>query len=215
MNERKEDLMERFFRIGMLLHRYHHQNFGRFAPFKNPHRGQGRVLSILKMQPEISQKELSYLLDMRNQSLGELLAKLERGGFIERTPSEKDRRVMNVKLTPEGAKAAEQTEEKVSGGDKLFDCFSDEEQNSVIALLDRLIEELESSMGTDDMPHRGDRRPPFDMGRMSAMFGLGRGQPPFDRERGTPPFGDHDRPHCGRSHRHKDGDHNTNEGGKS
>lgn len=33
------------------------------------HIGQGRVLAILKLKPEISQRDLSYLLDMSKQSL--------------------------------------------------------------------------------------------------------------------------------------------------
>ena len=56
---------------------------------------------------------------MRPQSLGELLSKLEKNGYILRTPSETDRRVMNIKLTDEGIKATETTEPEFSF-DKLF-----------------------------------------------------------------------------------------------
>ena len=74
-------------RLEGLLHR--HMAVGRQRTFMNPHRGQGRVLSILKLKPEITQKELTYLLDMSKQALGELLKKLENCGYITRTPSRK------------------------------------------------------------------------------------------------------------------------------
>jgi len=77
-------LMEQFSRAAMLLHRYTHHSRRTQGPFEDPHRGQGRILALLKVKPEISQRELSYLLDIRNQSLSELLTKLEKAGYISR-----------------------------------------------------------------------------------------------------------------------------------
>jgi DNA-binding MarR family transcriptional regulator len=149
MNEKNFDLIDQFTRVEWLLHRYHQQNHVHHGPMGDPRRGQGRVLAILKMQPEISQKELSYLLDMRPQSLGELLSKLERNGYITRTPSETDRRVMNIKLTKEGAEATEATGQEFSF-DKLFECLSVDEQKSLSDYLGRIIETLEAQL--DDEP---------------------------------------------------------------
>ena len=78
MIDKNFDLIEQFTRIEWLLHRYHQQNHTHHGPMADPRRGQGRVLAILKMKPEISQKELSFLLDMTPQSLGEFLSKLEK-----------------------------------------------------------------------------------------------------------------------------------------
>ena len=102
MTEYNLDLLAKLSRIGELLHRYSHRNHRMHGPAGDPHRGQGRVMALLKMRPEISQKELAYLLDIRPQSLGELLAKLERNGYIERSASEEDRRGMNIRLTEAG-----------------------------------------------------------------------------------------------------------------
>jgi DNA-binding MarR family transcriptional regulator len=82
----------RFARLEMLMRRSHMHKFRSHGPFGNPHGGQGRVMAILKMQPEIGQKELGYLLDMSKQSLAELLGKLEKSGYITRTQSEQDHR---------------------------------------------------------------------------------------------------------------------------
>src|SRR5471030_1811846 len=114
MNEDKIDLIEEFVRVQWLFHRYHQQNHTHHGPMGDPTRGQGRVLTILKMQPEISQKDLSYLLDMRPQSLGEILSKFEKSGYITRTPSETDRRVMNIKLTKNGIETIGTTEQEFS-----------------------------------------------------------------------------------------------------
>jgi Transcriptional regulators len=117
----------------------------------DPQRGQGRVLALLKMRPEISQKDLSYLLDIRPQSLGELLAKLERGGYITRTPSETDNRVMNIKLTEAGA---EITEQQAEGVPDLFAELNAEEQGALSGYLARVIGGMEKVLG-DVEPHDG------------------------------------------------------------
>lgn len=162
MNDQIKDLMELFTRADALLHRYQGAYFRNFGPFSSPHKGQGRVLSLLKLQPEITQKELGYLLDMRNQSLGELLGKLERNGYITRTPSEKDRRVMNIRLTDDGSKAAEELGGKQDDVNQIFSCLSDEEQAMLSDYLERLINALEKTFEEMGIPehdhgHHGNR----------------------------------------------------------
>ena len=148
MSENERNLLEQFVRVQWLLGRYYFQNHMAHGPMGNPYRGQGRVLKLLKMQPEISQKDLSELLDMRPQSLGELLAKLEQSGYITRSPSENDKRVMIVRLTQAGAEAKGQEEGRPDCG-KLFDCLSVEEQANLGEYLARLIAEFEKQFGDD------------------------------------------------------------------
>jgi len=155
MSEYEKNLMEQFVRAVMLLFRYeHHSGSRRAGRFSDTSRGQGRVLSVLMLKPEISQKELAYLLDMRNQSLGELLTKLERNGLITRSPLETDRRVMNIKLTQEGRKAAEAAQEQQDATCKLFECLSEEEQKTLNELLQKVIQEMEQQMGVDSRMYR-------------------------------------------------------------
>ncbi|ULQ59293.1 MarR family transcriptional regulator [Brucepastera parasyntrophica] len=191
MDEMNNDLTELFFRFEALLHRYQMYNFRNFGPFSNPHRGQGRVLAILKMQPEISQKDLGYLLDMRNQSLGELLTKLERSGYIKRTPSETDRRIMNISLTPDGAKAAEETEENQPGINNPFECLDEQEREKLGGYLERLIAELEkylSENGGEDCGVDGPMSGRFGHGHFHGGPGFG----PEGRDRnGDPRQGGH------------------------
>lgn len=151
MQKDKQELLELFVRIEWLLHRHYHQYRMAYGPMGNPHKGQGRVLSILKIKPEITQKELTYLLDMRPQSLGELLSRMEQNGYIIRTTSEKDRRIIDIKLTEAGAEAANQGDQQ-SDFSGVFDCLSQEDQDSLRDYLSRIIDSLEQSLEADQMP---------------------------------------------------------------
>ena len=105
---------------------------GRFA---DSTRGRGRILAMLKIQPEIATKDLAYLLGIRQQSLNELLKKLEKNSYVERRPSEKDRRVMVVHLTEKG-KEAQEPEENYQ---EFLGCLSPEELQQFGEYLDRII----------------------------------------------------------------------------
>ena len=105
------------------------------GPFADPARGQGRILAMLKIQPEIKTRELAYLLGIRQQSLNELLNKLEKSGHVERKPSEKDKRVMVVHLTEKG-KRIQQPETDYQ---EILDCLSLEELQQFGEYLDRII----------------------------------------------------------------------------
>lgn len=137
-----DHMFEDFMRFENILRRYlFWQKKGNVA---NPHQGQGRVLMLLNMQPEITQKQLTFLLDMRPQSLGELLTKLEKNEYITRTPSPEDRRVMVVRLTEAGKAAAE----KMTGEPEktIFDQLDAEEQEQLAGLLNKLSDYMEGKL---------------------------------------------------------------------
>lgn len=177
MNENNDmNLAGQFLRASMLMHRYHHRGRKDAVRGGDIHRGQGRVLALLKMKPGITQKELSYLLDIRSQSMGELLAKLEKNGYITRAQSEEDKRVMNITLTEAGIKAAEQAADMQKDSDKIFDFLSDEEKEQLSGLLAKIISELQKQPGGEGMPG-------FDFeGREGPPSGYGfKGRWPFDK----------------------------------
>ncbi|MCL1871333.1 MAG: MarR family winged helix-turn-helix transcriptional regulator [Promicromonosporaceae bacterium] len=115
---------------------------GRGAPWLDPRQGQGRVLALLKLQPETTQKDLTFLLGMSRQSLAELLAKLEKQGLIEREPSPDDRRVVVVRLTQAGREAEQAVEHAPAGAD-LLDVLEDDEVAQLSDYLGRVLEEAE------------------------------------------------------------------------
>jgi len=183
-------LFDLLFRLEWLLRRRHVQHLRGRDPRSQPHQGQGRVLALLKLKPELSQKELSTILDIRSQSLGELLAKLERQGLITRTPSEEDRRSMIVQLTEAGRSASDQQEE-VPDLEGLFDSLSEDEQKTFASYLERVIQALEAELGPEGPWSRdGFGPPPGDpgFGRPGSLGGqgrfFGRGFGGFDHGRG-------------------------------
>ncbi len=122
---------------------------------KDPARGQGRVLSILKMKPEISQKELLYLLDTSKQSLAELLSKLEKNEYIVREPSEKDRRVLIIKLTEKGKNVEIKSDKEYVQKSTYLDIFEDSELEVLNGFLEKIIIEFEKEFeGSDDFEER-------------------------------------------------------------
>lgn len=118
----------------------------RFGPFADTSRGQGRILAMLQIQPEIATKDLAYLLGIRQQSLNELLNKLEKGSYVERRPSETDRRVMVVCLTEKGR----QTQPPETDHREFLSCLSPEELKHFGEYLDRLIKTLRADMEDEE-----------------------------------------------------------------
>lgn len=143
MNDIYSDIYEKLSTLQWLMKR--HQMFcqAESGPFADTTRGQGRILAMLKIQPEIATKELAYLLGIRQQSLNELLNKLEKNGYVERKPSENDKRVMIVHLTEKG----KQVQQPETDYQKIFDCLLPEELQQLSQYLDRIIEAFQMKTG--------------------------------------------------------------------
>lgn len=181
MEDMYMDLYDKLSRLQWLLQRHHLQKHAEHGPMADATRGQGRVLAMLKIQPEISTKDLSYLLGIRQQSLNELLNKLERSGYVTRTPSEADKRVMVIHLTEKGKK--EQPAETDIGD--VFSCLNEEEQRTFSEYLQRVIAELEARFGDelDDETVERLRAARERMGneQFERLLSMKRGGNPFDR----------------------------------
>ena len=104
MEKKRKNLMGTFLEAYGLLRKYdslwYRKNFGGL----DPQQGQGRILSALSPTENITQRELGLALDIRPQSLGEHLQKLEVNGYIQRYRSTTDRRTLIVEMTEKGEK---------------------------------------------------------------------------------------------------------------
>lgn len=140
MDDVCRDIYEKLSAVQWLLRRLQMLRHTEYGLFSDIHYGQGRVLAFLKLQPGIATKDLAYLLGIRQQSLNELLNRLEQGGYVERRPSEEDRRVMIVHLTDKGKELRQPESDWTS----VFGCLSDEELSALSRYLDRIIDSLES-----------------------------------------------------------------------
>jgi DNA-binding MarR family transcriptional regulator len=143
MNTYDTDLPNKLRQLMWLSRRVGQVSRGEHGPFADTSRGQGRVLAALKLQPEISTRDLAYLLGLRPQSLNEVLKRLESKDLITREPSEADRRVIVVRITEKGEAQAP----KRSDPTGILDVLTEEEQATFNDYLDRLIEALEDKLG--------------------------------------------------------------------
>lgn len=134
------DICEKLSTLQWLMKRYQISCQSVSSPFTDTTRGQGRILAMLKIQPAITTKELVYLLGIRQQSLNELLNKMEKKGYIIRKPSESDKRVMIVHLTEKG-QAVPQPQ---TNHHEILDCLLPEELQQLSEYLDRLIKAFHS-----------------------------------------------------------------------
>lgn len=127
----------------------------RVSPLQDSSHGQGRILPILKLQPEMISKDLSYLLGIRPQSLNQSLKRLEEEGYITRHPAENDRRVTMVTLTDKG-KAVKSTGAATSNNNVLAG-FNDDELQQFGDYVDRLSAAYEQQISSLATPAEKER----------------------------------------------------------
>jgi DNA-binding MarR family transcriptional regulator len=197
MSKYEFDLEEKLQRLVWLWHRYtrkHHQGHG---PMADTSRGQGRVLAALKMQPEISTRDLAYLLGIRTQSLNELLSKLEKAEFITRKQADEDKRVILVQITEKGRQEEQQKSEFTA----IFDSLNEDEQKNFSAYVDRIIAALEAEIGEDQNDEDAEllRAAKDRLGdNFERLLAMRHGGNPFRHGRGG--FDDSSVPHFGHPH---------------
>ena len=103
---------------------------------------QDRVLAILRRDGEMTQRDLTERLGIQPGSASELIGKLESGGYVSRAQSEQDRRTQNVRLTQEGFhRSLEQEGMQRTRRDERFQVLSQEEQQTLLELLEKLYRE--------------------------------------------------------------------------
>jgi DNA-binding MarR family transcriptional regulator len=113
------------------------------------------ILNILDRNPGITQQALSSMLGMVPSGLVALLDDLEARGFLERRRNQEDRRRHAVYLSEAGRAAMRQIAEVSRKHQRsLFAALSEEEQNQLGELLERVADQLGLTHGV----HPGYRR---------------------------------------------------------
>ena len=101
--------------------------------------GRVRLMNMLKENGKLSQREIAEKLDIRPQSLSELLVKMESDGFISRRQDKDDKRVIVVALTEKGEEQLVVLRQaNREHAEKLFSPLTDEEKDALIAILKKL-----------------------------------------------------------------------------
>lgn len=106
---------------------------------KNLYPGQPKLLALINKHEGITQKELSKFNFVTPATITGMLNKLEANHYVYRVPDETDKRIMRVYLTPEGKNLADMGEKFMKSMiDQLFDGFSDEELQNLLAMAKKL-----------------------------------------------------------------------------
>ncbi|MDY2777506.1 MAG: MarR family transcriptional regulator [Collinsella sp.] len=108
-------------------------------PAANTLHGQGRILALLATQDEMRQRDICKELGIRPQSLGEMLAKLEKAGLIERRSIGASNHALAVKITQTGRETLEECP-RISS----FSGFTDEELIQCANYLERIATEIDA-----------------------------------------------------------------------
>ena len=154
-------LRDSFRKVGALLRRSSRGEHGGNHPDT-----QNRVLTILKMNPGVSQKTLSYILGIRPQSAGEIIRKMEGNGLIVRQSDANDSRINKIYLTKSGQKKADELSESLQQQKSIFDCLSQQETTELEIILQKIIDnnpvdESEPDFSPFRRPRMEARRMPF------------------------------------------------------
>lgn len=111
---------------------------------------QGIILKMLLLENGVTQRELTERLEITSSSCGELITKLEQGGFLEKRTSPTDKRTFNVYLTDSGRALAQRyTGRVIVELEEWASDLTSGEKEQLFHLLGKL------SQGLDDRINRG------------------------------------------------------------
>lgn len=126
-------LLQKSSRLMMRMPQFHaHGDYGGMP------RGQGRLLLAIYESGGMTNKDIVEKLDIRPSSANNLLVKLERAAFIEKTPHETDKRSSVYTLTENGKAEAEKLEKQLSLGGTMLTDLTVEEKEQLKTLLEKL-----------------------------------------------------------------------------
>lgn len=137
---REDELFDKYMLIRQMTEAVRNKNMAATGPLGDTTRGRGRVLALLKQKDGISTKDMATIMGIRVSSLNEVLGKMEKEGYVERTASPDDRRVMLVWLTDKG-KAIELPDQKLP--QILFGTLSQGAQNQLCMHFEQMIASLQ------------------------------------------------------------------------
>ena len=105
------------------------------------------IAVILSHQSSITMGELSRSMDIPLSTATRIVDWLVGSGFAERSADPSDRRIVHLKLTPEGVSIYRLTSDFMRKRmEKLLRRFTPEERKTLVALLNKLVDALEEEI---------------------------------------------------------------------
>ncbi|GGE38952.1 MarR family transcriptional regulator [Agaricicola taiwanensis] len=111
------------------------------------------VLVALRDGRASTQRDLARFARTEQPPMAQMLARMERDGLIERTPDPNDRRSSRITLTGSAeARLPDAVATLLQGNHEVLCDFTDEEVGQLVALLTRLIANLDRIAGVEAPP---------------------------------------------------------------
>lgn len=104
-------------------------------------RSQGKILKILFIQDAVSQKELQDMLHIQPGTMTEIVAKLEKKGYVIRKKDDADHRRIVLEITGDGRKNVKEYHKNYhNSAAASFDLLEDSEKKELKRLFLKLLE---------------------------------------------------------------------------
>jgi len=115
--------------------------------------GQLPVLVALRDGEADTQRDLARFAKTEQPPMAQMLARMERDGLISRSPDPADRRSSHIALTESArARMPDAVDTLLRGNQEALNGFTNEETQQLVALLTRLIANLDELAGADGRP---------------------------------------------------------------
>jgi DNA-binding MarR family transcriptional regulator len=109
------------------------------------YQAQHRLLMEIACRPNASQNDIARSMDVSAATVAVSLKKLEKGGYISRVTDKADNRLNKITITEKGNRVVERSKQIFASTDqKVFSGFTDEEKQTLSALLQKLDANLDS-----------------------------------------------------------------------
>lgn len=111
------------------------------------------VLVALEGNAAMSQRDLAYFARIEQPSMAQMLTRMRRDGLIDRQPDPSDGRSAQISLTDSArSRLPHACETLFQGNDEALRGFTEEEASQLVALLSRLIANLDEMNGACEGP---------------------------------------------------------------
>ena len=134
-----EDSMTRMGRLMAMRHGGHDHCAGELNPV------QSMLMRALQANKALKMADIATLLAIKPPAASAMVDALEHRGFVTRTPSEEDRRVTLVCLTPAGCTVLTETEEaRRTQLRRYMELISEDDVRALLRIQNTLIDAIES-----------------------------------------------------------------------
>ena len=132
--------------------------FRRCAHLQRPadRTGQNRILMCLLERGDMTQRRLAEVTQRSPATLCQQLEAMEQAGLVSRKPSETDRRNVDVRLTDQGHRAAQEAiESRQRRANELFGCLPEADRAELARILGTLERTWREGVAAADQGGRG------------------------------------------------------------